>query len=389
MNIGATTRAQTILHKAVSDGFLPGVVAGAAKASGILYADAFGMLDSTRQLGVESIFRIYSMTKAITSVAAMQMVEEGLIGLEEPVEQYLPEIGNLKILAGINRQAQTLILEQPTGEITLRHLLTHTSGFGSELFDPLLGEGVRLGLIPSVFDESRDFLMAPLRFEPGTSWMYGIGTDWLGLLIEKIRAKNLDQVFRERIFAPLDMQDTHFDLPDEKIDRLMLPRHRQADGTFALREARVQKPVFLSGSGGLFSTVPDYLRFIRALLREGELDGKRILRRETVRSMGVNHLSDMGTEVAESFNAFIAGSKHANFVRADGFGLGFQLHTKVSSGGRAAGSMSWAGILNTYFWIDPCSDICGVLMTQISPPVDPKVLRTLAAFERSIYADSS
>ena len=389
MSIGATTAVQTILHKAVSDGSLPGVVAGAAKASGVLCADAFGMLDSARQLGVESIFRIYSMTKAITSVAAMQIVEEGLIGLEAPVEQYLPEIGDLKILAGINRQEQTLILEHPTADITLRHLLTHTSGFGSEFFDPLLGEGVRLGLIPSVFDENRDFLMAPLRFEPGTSWMYGISTDWLGLLIEKIRAKNLDQVFRERIFAPLDMQDTHFHLPDEKIDRLMLPRHRQADGTFALREARVQKPVFPSGSGGLFSTVPDYLRFMRALLREGELDGKRILQRETVRSMGVNHLSNMGTEVAESFNAFIAGPKHANFARADGFGLGFQLHTKVSSGGRAAGSMSWAGILNTYFWIDPRSDICGVLMTQVSPSVDPKVLRTLAAFERAIYADSS
>ena len=389
MSIGATTRAQTILHKVVSDGFLPGVAAGAAKASGILYADAFGMLDSTRQLEVNSIFRIYSMTKAITSVAAMQMVEEGLIGLEEPVEQYLPEIGDLKILAGINRQEQALILEQPTAEMTLRHLLTHTSGFGSEFFDPLLGEGVRLGLIPSVLGGDREFLMAPLRFEPGTSWMYGISTDWLGLLIEKIRAKNLAQVFRERIFAPLDMQDTHFHLPDEKIDRLILPRHRQADGTFALRAVRVQKPVFLSGSGGLFSTVPDYLRFMRVLLREGELDGKRILQRETVRSMRVDQLSNMGTEVAESFNTFIAGPKQAKFARADGFGLGFQLHAKASSGGRAVGTMSWAGILNTYFWIDPLSNICGVLMTQISPPVDPKVLRTLAAFERAIYADSS
>ncbi|HJU29905.1 MAG TPA: serine hydrolase domain-containing protein [Hyphomicrobiaceae bacterium] len=357
-----------------------GVVAMAADRMGVIYRGAFGVadLEDGRPLEIDSLFRIASMTKAITSVAAMQLVEQGRLGLDDAAEKFLPQLAKLKLFQSFDAATGAYELRPVTKTMTMRHLFTHTSGFGYPFtsptirdFKPRAGEAYPAG---------------PLMFEPGEQWLYSTSTDWLGRVVETVSGQPLEDYFRAHIFAPLGMADTAYHVPDEKLPRLVTVNRRLADGSLA-REA-VQAPVANftpMGGGGLSSTAGDYIRFTRMLLNFGVLEGARVLSARSVEVMAENHIGGIGLPALKS--ALPERSEDFSFI-ADGrdkWGLGFQITTDAVPGKRSAGSLSWGGINNTYFWIDHAQGITGVILMQFLPFADRKALALYDAFERAVY----
>ncbi len=268
-----------LLKAAVEQKRVPMAVAMVADGKGIVYESAQGA-------NKDAIFAIASMTKPITSVAAMQLVEAGKIKLDAPAATYLPEIGAVRVL-------DNGTLRPPKTPITVRHLLTHTAGFGYEFMRKELLELVAKKQLPSMMAGGDAFLQAPLLFDPGTRWEYGINTDWLGRLVEKVSGRSLEVYFRENIFNPLGMADSYFDVPADKQARIVPRSQRRADGGLDAQPAPPAKPgTFYSGGGGLYSTASDYLRFVRAMMAGGQLDGRRILSRQSVAEMRKNQIGE-------------------------------------------------------------------------------------------------
>ncbi len=383
-----TSDIDSILEAAVESGEVPGVVAMAATSDGVIYQGAFGKryVAADEDMTLNTVFRIASMTKPVTSVAAMQLVEEGALDLEAPVAEHIAGFSELRILEGLDEATGQPRYRSAATAVTVRHLFTHTAGFGYEVWNDRLRRVTEAGLVPSATAGGDGFLNAPLVFEPGERWHYGISTDWLGRLVEEQRGSTLDEVFAERVLLPLEMQDTHFNVPASDVERLVTVHVRRADG--GLVEGPRAPPAavsFFSGGGGLYSTAGDYVRFLRALLRGGELDGVRILEAESIEMMGRNHIGELEAgamrtvmpEVSNDFDFFPAS--------VDRFGLGFLINTEPVPGGRASGSLAWAGLYNTYFWVDPAGDVAGVLLTQILPFNDGAVIELLGEFERAVY----
>ncbi len=370
----------------MNSGKIPGVIGIAANSDGVIYQGVSGKSDISRDsdMAIDSILQIYSMTKPITSVAVMQLVEKGEIELDVAAAAYLPLLKGVQVLEGFDEGGQPT-LRPPESEVTVRQLLTHTSGYVYEIWNVNAARHAGTGQVPSILEGGDGFLAAPLAFDPGTRWEYGIGSDVLGVLIAAVTGQTLEEYFSESIFEPLKMHDTSFHLSEQELPRLATTYSRSDRGDLSSLPAR-SNSAFLSGGGGLVSTAPDYIRFLRALLNGGELDGARILNRETVALMAQNHIGELeagssgGTAIPALSNSFdfFPGS-------ADKFGLGFLLNGDQVPGGRAPGSLTWAGLANTYFWIDLENDLCGVLMTQILPFFDSEVLSLLSDFEASIY----
>jgi methyl acetate hydrolase len=368
------------LRKSIGDKDLPGVVAMATDRQRILYQGAFGMADvaTGRALTADALFRIASMTKAITSTAAMQLVEQGRFGLDDPVEKYLPAFARLQVFESFDGATGAYRLRPATRIVTVRHLMTHTSGLGYGFtnatvrdFKPRAGE---------------DYPVGPLVFEPGEGWLYGTSTDWLGRLVEAVSGRPLDEYFRRRILEPLGMADTFYNVPTDKQARLVATHHRRADGTI-VKEATQPAPFInpIIGGGGLSSTAGDYIRFVRMILNDGQLDGVRILKADTVEAMSRNQIGAVGVPALKT--ALPERSDDFSFV-ADGrdkWGLGFLITVDEVAGKRSAGSLSWGGIYNTYFWIDRTRGIAGVIMTQFLPFADRKALAMYDTFERGVY----
>jgi CubicO group peptidase (beta-lactamase class C family) len=322
------------------------------------------------------------MTKAVTSVAAMQLVEAGRLGLDDPAEKYLPALAKLQVFepppyppsqAGEDREGA---LRPATKAVTVRHLMTHTSGFGYPFTSAALRD-----YKPRAGDPAE-----PLLFEPGTRWHYGTSTDWLGRLVEQISGQSLEAYFRQHILDPLRMADTFYNVPPDKQVRLTAVHLRQADGTIAKAPNQpsplVAQPI---GGGGLSSTADDYARFLRMLLDGGALDGERILSADTVALMSQNHIGALGVPALKT--AMPERSEDFSFI-ADGrdkWGLGFLITTDHIPGKRSAGSLSWGGINNTYFWLDPMRGIAGVILMQFLPFADRKALAVYDGFERGVY----
>jgi methyl acetate hydrolase len=379
-----------VLREAVDEKKLPGIVAMVAVADHVTYQGASGKRDTIKNIPmtVDSIFRIASMTKPITSVGVMQLVESGRVKLDEPAATYLPELSQLQILEEFDATTGKAKLRSPNALPTVRQLLSHTSGFAYEFFDAQLHGYVAAGALPSLRQGDGGFLKAPLLFDPGSRWEYGISTDWLGKLIEKVSGQTLEDYFRQHIFQPLGMTDTFFDVPPEKQARVVALHQRQDDGSFLEPPPQPFKPVrFFSGGGGLYSTASDYLKFERMLLGGGKLGNKRILQSETVDQMSRNQIGDlMLVELRSQIPQFakdpirIPGS-------LDKFGLGFAINTKPVEGGRSQGSLAWAGIYNTFFWIDPPRKTCTVIMMQILPFSDDAAYSVVEHFERAVYAN--
>jgi len=374
------------MRDAVARKEVAGVVVMAADRKRVIYQGAFGVADipEGRPLKLDALFRIASMTKAITSTAAMQLVEQGRFAIEDPVEKYLPEFAKLSVLESFDAATGAYRLRPATKAVTVRHLLTHTSGLGYPFTDPTTRD-----FKPRAGEEYR---VGPLVFEPGERWLYGTSTDWVGRLVERISDQSLEDYFRQHVFTPLGMVDTFYFVPAEKEARLVTVNRRIADGSIARESVQPPTSGFTPiGGGGLSSTAHDYLRFTRALLNGGELDGARILSAGTVALMGQNHIGALGVPAQKT--AIPERSDDFSFI-ADGrdkWGLGFLITADAVPGKRSAGSLSWGGINNTYYWLDPIRGITGVILTQFLPFADRKALALYDVFERGVYqlADAS
>jgi methyl acetate hydrolase len=377
-----------VLRKPIEAGLIPGVVALAADDRGVFYEGAFGWraVDKPEPMTPDSVFRIASMTKAVTGTAAMQLVEEGRIGLDQPIGDVLPVVKNVKVLEGFDADGAPR-LRDPRGPVTLRHLLTHTSGYGYDVFNPDLGRYIEVVGLPSIMSHKNDSLRVPLLFDPGTGWEYGIGIDLAGKVVETVTGQTLEAYFRQHIFEPLGMRDTSFLLSDEMARRLVGAHMRGPDGKpTPISFESPQDADFYTGGAGLFSTAPDYLAFTRMLLAGGTLDGVRVLKQETVKLMARNAIGDLDVPMVRSNNPALALEVETFPGQVKKWGLTFLINTKDVEGFRAAGSLTWGGIHNTYFWIDLTRRITAVAMMQILPIGDPHVLGTMIAFEQALYA---
>src|SRR5579883_330202 len=374
------------LQHAVDRKDAAGVVVMAANAKGVIYQGAFGVADigAAAPLKMDSLFRIASMTKAVTSTAAMQLIEQGRFKLDDPVAKYFPDFAKLQMFESFDHATGAYRLKPVTTPVTVQHLFTHTSGLGypftSDIlrdFKPKPGESYPVG---------------PLLFEPGTRWHYGTSVDWLGRLVEKVSGQPLEDYFHQKIFMPLGMPDTFYFVPKAKEARLVTVNRRLPDGSLAKDAAQPPTAGFTPiGGGGLTSTAADYIRFTRMFLNGGELDGARVLSAQSVTAMGQNHIGTVGVPALKS--AMADRSEDFSFI-ADGrdkWGLGFLITADAVAGKRAAGSLSWGGINNTYYWLDPARGVTGVIMMQFLPFADKRALGVYDTFERGVYriADAS
>jgi methyl acetate hydrolase len=380
-----------VLAKVIAGGAIPGLVAAAADQSGVVYQSAFGRRDVTepRPMSVDCVFGIASMTKAITGAAAMQMVEQEKLSLDQPAREILPFLAETKVLEGFDSDG-TPRLRAPRGEITLRRLLTHTAGFVYDIWNADLARYAATTGLLSARTGKLAALTAPLGFDPGERWEYGINIDIAGRMVEVVSGLDLETYMQRHIFAPLRMVDTSFIQRPEWDGRLPSVHARQADGSLQPLETS-SAPVtpepreFFPGGGGLFSTTADYLRFLQALMHGGVLDGQRILRPETVAVMGQNHIGSLDVRPMKSANPQLSNDVELFPGMPKKWGLSFLINTRDVPGGRGAGSLAWAGLYNTYYWLDPARKVAGVLMTQILPFADPAVLDALDAFENAVY----
>ncbi len=350
-----------VLKKEADDGSFRGAVVMVARKGKLVYQDAVGMQTVSAKMTPEAIFRIYSMTKPLVSVAAMMLVEDGTIQLTDPVSKYLPGFDKLQVSVATKNDAgaTTYTLVPQERQMTVQDLLRHTSGlaYGEITQNAPVKEGLeRAGLYRKDLDfdarnvtpdeEIAGLAKVPLAFQPGTTWNYSVSTDMLGRVVEKASGKRLADFLDERLFKPLGMKDSGFWVPAAKMPRL----------AESLEKDR------LGGAGGV-STASDYLRFCQMMMNGGILDGKRVLSRTTVRLMTSDHLGG-AMNLAMDPGMLLLGSK------GYGFGLGFsvRLADGVAAVPGAAGEYMWAGYGGTYFWVDPKEQVTAVLMTQAASP---------------------
>jgi methyl acetate hydrolase len=377
-----------VLRTAVESGDVPGVVAMAATRDGKVYEGAFGKraLPSGPAMTPDSVFWIASMTKAITSTAAMQLVERDELALDRPIADVLPELASPQVLEGFDAAGEPK-LRPAKRPITLRHLMTHTAGFGYDIWNADLGRYEEKKGIPGIISCQNAALTTPLTFDPGDKWEYGINIDWIGKAVERVSGQPLETYFRENVFAPLGMKDTGFKLTDDRRARLVGMHARQPGGALEPMPFEIpQEPEFQMGGGGLYGTAGDYLAFQQMFLRGGRANGTQVLRPETVALMAQNQMGDVNVRLLKT--AMPPFSNDAEFFpgMVKKWGLGFMINTERVPGGRSAGSLTWAGLANTYFWIDPAKRVAGVILMQLIPFADEKALDAYAKFEHAVYA---
>ena len=385
---GDTAAFDRVLQGVVASGQLPGVVALAATDRDTVYHGAFGRrgLDGDAAMTPDSVFWIASMTKAITSVAAVQQVERGKLGLDGPIAEVLPELRAVQVLEGFDAAGNPQ-LRPARRPITLRHLLTHTAGFTYTIWDPNAARYARQAGIPGIITCKNDALRMPLAFDPGERWDYGINIDWAGKAVERTSGQRLGAYLGENLFGPLGMGDTGFKLGESQRARLVSMHARQPDGSLGTIPFEVpQEPEFEMGGGGLYSTAADYMRFCQMFLRGGRAEnGAQVLRPETVALMGQNHIGALNVTALKTIDP--VSSNDAEFFpgMAKKWGLATMINTEAVPGGRGANSLNWAGLGNTYYWIDPNRRVAGVILMQLLPFADPAALQTLSGFEAATY----
>jgi methyl acetate hydrolase len=377
-----------LLKTATDRGDVPGVVAMAATREGPVYQAAFGKraLPDGPAMTADTVFWIASMTKAITSMAAMRLVEQGKLSLDWPIAEVLPELATLQVLEGFDTAGDP-ILRPARRQITLRHLLTHTAGFVYDIWNPDMGRYMEKKGVPGIITCQNAALTLPLVFDPGGRWDYGINIDWVGKAVERASGQSLGDFFAEHIFGPVGMKDTAFALTPARRARLVGMHARGEDGRLSPIPFELpQEPEFQMGGGGLYGTAADYLAFERVFLNRGRANGRQVLRPETVQQMSENAIGGLDVRLLKT--AVPAYSNDAEFFPGmlKKWSLGFMISTEAVPGGRGPGSLAWAGLGNTYFWIDPAKGIAGVILMQLIPFADPKAVALLGDFERALYA---
>jgi CubicO group peptidase (beta-lactamase class C family) len=384
-----------VLRRAVEAGDVAGVVAMAATNEGVLYQGAFGKRDLVKgtDMTLNSVFWIASMTKAITATAAMQLVEKHKLQLDQPIGKLLPELAAPQVLEGFDDKGAPK-LRPAKRAITLRQLLTHTAGFSYDIWDANTARYAKQAELPGIISCKNAALKLPLAFDPGTAWEYGINIDFVGKAVEAVSGKKLDAYLRDNIFTPLGMNDTGFIIGPSQRDRLVSVHARKPDGTLEPIEFGVpQDPEFFMGGGGLYGTARDYLAFLQMLMHGGTYRDAQLLRPETVALMSKNQIGNLNvpgvwktTAPGASLDVDLSKAFPGQDLK---WGLSFLINTKQGPAGRSAGSLSWAGLANTYFWLDPNKRVAGVILTQSLPFVDPKVIELYGQFENSVYKSLS
>jgi methyl acetate hydrolase len=385
MNLSA--HIDPLLSRATDAGEIPGVVAAVATDREVIYQGAFGKRDLSKPqpMTVDSVFWIASMTKAVTAVAAMQLVEQDKLSLDRPIGKVLPDLAEPQVLEGFATDGSPK-LRPARGPITLRHLLTHTAGFSYEIFNGEMATYLEKTGTPGVVTSKRAALKTPIMTDPGTRWEYGTNHDFVGLAVEAASGKRLDAYFRDNILAPLGMNDTAFKISDAMRRRLVGMHARGPDGSLTPIPFELeQEPEVHLGGGGLYGTALDYLTFTRTILNNGRGNGQQLLEPETIKLMAQNHIGDLNmtrmTSVAPPFSNDV--DLYPDIPKK--WGLSFMINTAKTPEGRSAGSLAWAGLANTYYWIDPTRGVTGVILMQLLPFADAKCLETFAAFERAVY----
>jgi methyl acetate hydrolase len=368
------------LQAKVSTREIPGVVAMAANEQSVVYEGAFGFRDmaTASRMSADTIFRVASMVKLLTSIAALQLVERGKLELDEPAGNIDPTLASAQVVSGFDAKGvpQLRPAQKP---ITLRNLLTHTSGFSYPLWDPTVVRYLK------VARRDPSLPRMPLMFEPGSRWAYGGSLDQVGRMVEIAGGQSLDRYFSDHITGPLGMNDTGFSLTVKQRARQASLHMRDTNGKLLpqpLEEPDV--PKVFSGGGGIYSTAPDYLTLLQALLDGGNLRETSILQPETVALMSENQIGDLEVGILKTTNPAL--SNDVNFfpgVRLR-WGLGHMINIDPVPHGRKVGSLTWAGLFNTYYWIDPTMRIAGVIMMQILPFADRQALKAYRQFERGI-----
>jgi len=379
-------RADMLLGGAAASGAVPGVIAMATNREGTIYEGAFGerVLGGGQAMTTDTVVWIASMTKAITSVAAVQLVERGKLDLDAPASSVVPAIAEIGVLDGFDAAGKPL-LREPKRPITLRHLLTHSAGFSYEIWNTDMQKVQAAFGIPSVTECKNKALTLPLVADPGERWEYGLNVDWAGKMIEAVSGRKLGQHLKENIFEPLGMTSTAFRITPEMRSRLAGTHLRGPDGKLAAFPFEIpQEPEFEMGGGGLYGTMGDYLRFVRMVLNGGQLDGERVLKPETVASLSLNH---MGNCRVGLLKAAIPLTNDAEFFPGTqkSWSLAFQINHEPVFTGRPAGGLMWAGLANSYYWIDPATGVGGVYATQIFPFADVQSVPLYYAFETAVY----
>jgi CubicO group peptidase (beta-lactamase class C family) len=366
---------------------IPGVVAMAATGSETIYQGAFGKRDLTRDdaMTVDSVFWIASMTKAITTAAGMQLVEQGKLSLDEPIGKLLPDLASPQVLEGFDASGAPK-LRPAKNPITLRQLMTHTAGFAYDMWNGDMVKYLEKTGTPGIISCSNAALKTPLMTDPGTRWEYGTNIDFVGKAVEAVSGKKLDAYLRDNIFTPLGMNDTGFKISDSMRKRLVGMHARAPEGLGPFPFEMEQNPEFHMGGGGLYGTAADYIKFTQMILNKGKGNGNQLLKPETVAQMGQNNIGAI--EIGKLTTALPPFTNDVDLFpgMVKKWGLSFLINTAKTPEGRSPNSLFWAGLANTYFWIDPARNVSGVILMQLLPFADGKCLEAFAGFERGIYA---
>ena len=376
----------TAFTQAVESKKMPGIVAAAVTDKGTLYEGAFG----TREIGknapmtLDTVVWIASMTKAITATAAMQMVEKGKLSLDQPASSVVSDLAKAKVLEGWDGDKPKL--RAPKRPITLEHLLTHTAGYSYEIWSGDIARYQQATNTPGITTCTNAALTTPLLFDPGDRWDYGINIDWAGKMVEAASGQKLDAYFQQNIFGPLGMKDTGFKLSAAQKARASAVHQRDDKGALAAIEFGLpENPEFLMGGGGLYGTAGDYLAFAQMIMNGGTHKGAQVLRRETVDQMSQNHIGAIEIPVLKTAIPPLSNDVALFPGLGKKWGLSFLINTQPVPGGRSAGSLAWAGLANTFFWIDRSKKVCGVFLSQLLPFWDHTAIDLFGKFETEVY----
>lgn len=376
-----------LLGRAAAAGDVPGVSAAVTSRDDTLYEGAFGqrVLGQAGPMTVDTVGWFASCTKALTGAAAMQLVEQGRLDLDSPAQRWMPAIGQARVLEGYDEQGKPR-LREPRRPITLRHLLTHTAGYGYDFWSPELVRYQEVTGTPGIISCTEAALASPLLFDPGERWFYGINIDWAGRIVETVSGQKLGEYMRQHLFEPMGMRDTAFRITPSMRERFAKIHQRgDDDGLTPLDLEIPQEPENEMGGGGLYSTVRDYLKFLRMILNDGKADGGQVLKPETVQLMARNAMGDLRVTMLKA--AIPSLTNDAEFFPGlpKSWGLTFQINEEKAPTGRPAGGLMWAGLANAYYWIDRSNGVAGVYLTQILPFADKKSLPLYYAFETGVY----
>ena len=381
--------ADAVLDRAVrAEAPVAGVVAMVTDRDGTVYEGTAGVrrLGGDDPMTTDTVFALFSCTKAITATATLQLVEDGRLDLDAPAHTYAPEIGERQVLDGFEDDG-ALRLRDPKREITTRMLLTHTAGFGYDAFNETYRRlGEEHGQ-PTAATATKATLTTPLLFDPGERWEYGTSLDWAGQVVEAITGQRLGDVFAARIFGPLGITDTTFELDDRLRTRVAAMHARGDDGSLTPIEFELPSPPEVQmGGHGLFGTVDDYLRFIRMWLNDGQGEHGVVLKPETVQMAARNHLGDLKLTMLPGVIPFYSNDMEFFPGISKSWSLAFMVNDEQAPTGRPAGALGWAGVANVYYWIDRANGYGGFWATQTLPFGDVTAYGSYLEFETALYA---